>query len=414
MSVETRLITESEFPDWLRALSTGFLRPPVFTDEEITERRASMDLGRVRGAFDEGRCVATYRSFAQELAMAGGARLPASAVSNVTVSPTHRRRGLLSRMMEAELAEAKERGEVVSTLIAAEYPIYGRYGYGPATTITEWSVDVPRTGLDPRWSGPDDGGRVDLVDGTDVRKLGPELHRRLAAAQHGVVDRDERWWQVNTGAVRMPAFPWTEPFYAVYRSADGTVEGLLTYVADEKWGDGKQPLNTATVRDLIALTPGAERALWHFVCSVDWITTVRTGYRAPDDLLPHLLPDPRAARVVTHADFLWLRLLDVPAALESRTYATSGSLVLDVQDSASLAGGRFRLDASPSGAACVPTSQSPDLTLDVRVLATLCLGDESASRLAALGRVDEHRPGAVALADTLFRTARRPWCPDVF
>jgi predicted acetyltransferase len=346
--------------------------------------------------------------------MAGGARLPASAVSNVTVSPTHRRRGLLSRMMEAELAEAKERGEVVSTLIAAEYPIYGRYGYGPATTITEWSVDVPRTGLDPRWSGPDDGGRVDLVDGTDVRKLGPELHRRLAAAQHGVVDRDERWWQVNTGAVRMPAFPWTEPFYAVYRSADGTVEGLLTYVADEKWGDGKQPLNTATVRDLIALTPGAERALWHFVCSVDWITTVRTGYRAPDDLLPHLLPDPRAARVVTRADFLWLRLLDVPAALESRTYATSGSLVLDVQDSASLAGGRFRLDASPSGAACVPTSQSPDLTLDVRVLATLCLGDESASRLAALGRVDEHRPGAVALADTLFRTARRPWCPDVF
>ncbi|MGW7357645.1 GNAT family N-acetyltransferase [Streptomyces sp. NPDC054802] len=414
MSVETRLVTESEFPDWLRALSTGFLRPPVFTDEEITERRASMDLGRVRGAFDEGRCVATYRSFAQELTMAGGARPAASAVSNVTVSPTHRRRGLLSRMMEAELAEAKERGEVVSTLIAAEYPIYGRYGYGPATTTVEWSVDVPRTGLDPRWSGPDDGGRVDLVDGTDVRKLGPELHRRLAAAQHGVVDRDERWWQVNTGAVRMPAFAWTEPFYAVYRSTDGTVEGLLTYVADEKWGDGKQPLNTATVRDLIALTPGAERALWHFVCSVDWITTVRAGYRAPDDLLPHLLPDPRAARVVTHADFLWLRLLDVPAALESRTYATSGSLVLDVQDSASLAGGRFRLDASPSGAACVPTSQSPDLTLDVRVLATLCLGDESASRLAALGRVDEHRPGAVALADTLFRTARRPWCPDVF
>jgi predicted acetyltransferase len=414
MSVETRLVTESEFPDWLRALSTGFLRPPVFTDEEITERRASMDLGRVRGAFDEGRCVATYRSFAQELTMAGGARPAASAVSNVTVSPTHRRRGLLSRMMETELAEAKERGEVVSTLIAAEYPIYGRYGYGPATTTTEWSVDVPRTGLDPRWSGPDDGGRVDLVDGTDVRKLGPELHRRLAAVQHGVVDRDERWWQVNTGAVRLDAHPWTEPFYAAYRSADGTVEGLLTYVADEKWGDGKQPLNTATVRDLIALTPGAERALWHFVCSVDWITTVRTGYRAPDDLLPHLLPDPRAARVVTHADFLWLRLLDVPAALESRTYATSGSLVLDVQDSSSLAAGRFLLDASPSGAACAPTSQSPDLTLDVRVLATLCLGDEPASRLAALGRVDEHRPGALAQADTLFRTARRPWCPDVF
>ncbi|MEU0370416.1 GNAT family N-acetyltransferase [Streptomyces sp. NPDC006283] len=414
MTVETRLIAESEYPDWLRALATGFLRPPVVTDEEAAERRAATDLGRVRGAFDEGRCVATFRSFGQQLTTVGGARLAASAVSNVTVSPTHRRRGLLGSLMDAELSEAKERGETVSTLIAAEYPIYGRYGYGPATTTTQWSVDVPRAGLDPRRSGPDDGGRIDLVDGTDVRKLGPELHGRLAAAQHGLVDRDERWWQVATGLRRLASHPWTEPFHAVYRSADGSVDGLLTYAADDEWGDAKQPLNTATVRDLIARTPAAERALWRFVCSIDWIVTVRSGYRAPDDLLPHLLPDPRAARVVTHADFLWLRLLDVPAALEARTYPTSGTLVLEVADAAGLAGGRFRLDASPDGATCTPSSGSPDLTLEVGELATLYLGDESATRLSALGRLDEHRSGAAKTADGLFRPGRRPWCPDVF
>lgn len=414
MTVQTRLIDESELADWLRALATGFLRPPLITEEEIDERRQSMDLGRVRGAFDQGRCVATYRSFAQRLTTVGGAGLAASAVTNVTVSPTHRRRGLLSRLMEAELSEAKERGDSVSTLIAAEYPIYGRYGYGPATTTTEWSVDVPRAGLDPRWSGPDDGGRVDLVDGTDVRKLGPELHQRLASAQHGVVGRNERWWRVNTGHTRLVSHPWTEPFHAVYRSAAGAVEGLVTYSADDTWGDTKQPLNTATVRDLIALTPAAERALWRFVCSVDWITTVRSGNRAPDDLLPHLLPDPRAARVVTQADFLWLRILDVPKVLETRTYPTAGTLVLDVRDAAGLASGRFRLDVSPSGTTCTVSSRSPDLTLDVSELATLCLGDESAVRLAALGRLDEHRAGAAARADGLFRTARRPWCPDVF
>jgi predicted acetyltransferase len=316
--------------------------------------------------------------------------------------------------MNAELTESKERGESVSTLIAAEYPIYGRYGYGPATTTTEWSVDVPRAGLDPRWSGPGDGGRIDLVDGTDVRKLGPELHRRMAAARHGVVDRDERWWQRNTGHTRLPSRPWTEPFHAVYRAASGAVEGLVSYAADDRWGDAKQPLNTATVRDLITVTPAAERALWRFVCSVDWITTVRSGNRAPDDLLPHLLPDPRAARIVTQADFLWLRVLDVPAVLEARTYPTSGSLVLEVLDGAGLAGGRFRLDASPSGATCAPSSESPDLTLNVRELAPLCLGDESATRLVALGRLDEHRVGAAARADGLLRTGRRPWCPDVF
>lgn len=307
MSVETRIATESEYPDWLRALATGFLRPPAITDEEIALRRAHTDLSRVRGAFDDGRCVATYRTFGQQLTVPGGGPVAANAVSNVTVSPTHRRRGLLSRMMTADLAEAKERGDVVSTLIAAEYPIYGRYGFGPAAWLTEWSVDVPRTGIDPRWSGPSDGGRVDLVDGTDVRKLGPELHQRLAAVQPGFVSRDERWWQLHTGQALPPGDPWTEPFYAVYRAASGEIEGLLSYRADDRWGDAKQPLNTASVRELLALTPAAERALWHFVCSVDWITTVKSGSRAPDDLLPappgpEGSADPDARRLPVGAD----------------------------------------------------------------------------------------------------------------
>ncbi|OEJ26254.1 GNAT family N-acetyltransferase [Streptomyces agglomeratus] len=414
MSVDVRTVAESEFPDWLRALATGFLRPPVVPPHEAAERLPHMGLPRVRGAFDDGRCVATYRSFAQELTVPGGARVPASAVSNVTVSPTHRRRGLLGRMMGPDLAEAKERGDVLSTLIAAEYPIYGRYGFGPATSITEWEIDVPRAGLDARWAGPGDGGRIDLVDGADVRKLGPELHERFRARQHGAVDRSERWWQLNTGRVVTSVEPWTEPFYAVYRSARGEVEGLLVYRADEKWGDAKQPLNTATVRDLIAVSPAAERALWHFVCAVDWITTVRSGYRAGDDLLPLLLPDPRAARVVTQADFLWVRLLDVARALEARTYAVPGSLVLDVRDAAGLAGGRFRLDASAQGAVCAPSAEPPGLTLGVGELGSLYLGEESAVRLVALGRAEEGAAGAAAVADALFRTSRRPWCPDVF
>ncbi|MEV6649009.1 GNAT family N-acetyltransferase [Streptomyces sp. NPDC051219] len=417
MSLDVRTVTHAEFPDWLRALNTGFLRPPLVTDEEVEARRAHTDLSRTQGAFDAGRCVATFRSFTQQLTAVGGAALPASAVTNVTVSPTHRRRGLLSRMMAADLAAAKERGDIVSTLIAAEYPIYGRYGYGPAAWTTEWEVDVPRAGLDPRWSGPGDGGRVDLVDGAEVRKTGPALHERLRAFQHGVVDRDERAWNSSTGLDRMPGRPWTEPFYAVYRSADaagGTVEGLLAYKADDNWGDSKLPQNTATVLDMIAVTPAAERALWHFLCSVDWIARVRSGFRAPDDLLPLLLPDPRAARVVTHADLLWVRLLDVVRALEARTYPVPGTLVLEIEDPAGLAGGRFRLDASPTGTVCARTTESADLALGVAELGALYLGDESAVRLAALGRVTEESKGAAAVADALFRTPRRPWCPDIF
>ncbi len=414
-SPDLRTLTASDFPDWLRAVNTGFLRPPTVTQQEIDSRLPHVDFTRTRGVFDEGRCVATYRSFAQEITAVGGAPVPADAISNVTVSPTHRRRGLLSRMMAEDLAEAKERGDVVATLIAAEYPIYGRYGFGPAVWTTEWEIDVPRTGLDPHRPAPAaDGGRIDLVTGAEARKLGPAIHDRLRARQHGVTDRDARWWEMTTGVNRPRPEPWTEPFYAIHRDADGEPDGLIAYRADERWSDAKQPLNRATVVEHIAVTPAAERALWHFVCSIDWITTVRTGYRAPDDLLPLLLPDPRAARVVTHSDWLWVRVLDVVRALEARAYAVPGTLILDVHDAAGLAGGRYLLDASPSGATCAPTTRSADLALDVRELGTLYLGDESPARLAALGRVEELTPGAVATAEAMFRAARRAWCPDMF
>ncbi|MFJ9620902.1 GNAT family N-acetyltransferase [Streptomyces sp. NPDC101181] len=416
MSLDIRTVTASEFADWMRAVGTGFLTPNSPSDELVADRLVGTDLARVQGVFDEGRCVATFRSFDQRLTVVGGATVTTDAVSGVTVAATHRRRGLLSRMMATDLAAAKERGEPLASLIAAEYPIYGRYGFGPATWAAEWEVSVHRAGLDPRRSGqPEGGGRIETAEGADVRKLGPEVHERLAALRPGVVSRGERWWQQNTGSGPRPEHEkWTEPFYVVHRAAGGEIDGLLVYGVDDKWGLAKQPLNTASVRDLLALNPAAERALWHYLCSIDWITTVRSGYRAPDDLLPLLLPDPRAARMITNADWLWLRMLDVPRALEARTYAVGASLVLDVRDDAGLAGGRFLLDVSESGARCTPTTRSADLALGVGELATLYLGDESVRRLVDLGRADELRAGAATTADAVFRTGRRPWCPDVF
>ncbi|MEU0911458.1 GNAT family N-acetyltransferase [Streptomyces althioticus] len=412
--IDVRPIDASEFPDWQRAMNIGFLHQPALSEEVLDARRAQFTPGRSTAAFDAGRCVATFRSFAQELTAVGGAAVPADAVTNVTVSPTHRRRGLLTRMMAQDLAAAKERGDVVATLIAAEYPIYGRYGFGPATWATEWTIDVPRAGLDPRWAGPEDGGRIDLVDAEDIRKHGPELYERLRRSQPGAVSRDELWWKATTGAVRFHAM-FHEPYYVIYRSASGEVEGIAAYTSDDKWGDGKQPLNTVQVKWLTGVTPAAERALWRYLCSIDWVVAVKTGYRAPDDLLPHFLPDPRAAAVTTQADWLWVRILDVVRALEARTYEGAGSLVLEVADGGGLAGGRYRLEASADGSgACAPTTESPDLALDVADLATLWLGDESAVRLAALGRVREERAGAARQADALLRTSRRPWCPDIF
>ncbi|MFD8224685.1 GNAT family N-acetyltransferase [Streptomyces massasporeus] len=411
--IDIRPITDAEFADWLRAANTGFLRAAALTDEEVESRRERFVEGRYLGAFDRGRCVATFRSFDQQLTAVGGASVPADAISGVTVTATHRRRGLLSRMMARDLAAAKERGDVAATLIAAEYPIYGRYGFGPATWMAEWTVDVPRAGLDARWAGPADGGRIDLVEGEDVRKLGPELHERMRRGRPGAIDRHETWWKVHTGALLWDA-SWKPPFFAVYRSASGEVQGMAAYEVDDNWGDAKQPLNTATVQWLIGVTPAAERALWEYLCSVDWVVKVKSGPRAPDDLLPHFLPDPRAARITSLADWLWVRILDVERALEARTYEGTGALVLEVAGVDGLTGGRYRLEASPEGASCTPTTESAELELGLGELGALWLGDESAVRLAALGRVREERAGAARKADALLRTSRRPWCPDMF
>ncbi|MFE9434068.1 GNAT family N-acetyltransferase [Streptomyces sp. NPDC006640] len=410
-----RPLAPPDIPDWLRALNTGFLRPPAVSKEETEARGAGLVLPRTLGAYDGDRCVATFRSFPQELTVVGGATVPADAISSVTVSPTHRRRGLLTRMMEADLAAARERGDVVATLIAAEYPIYGRYGFGPVTTTAEWTIDVARSGLDPRWAGPDDGGRVDLVDADDVRRDGPGLHDRFRRDRPGAINRDDRWWQINTGVLRLGGDPWKEPFYAAYRSASGEIEGLVSYESDDHWDDSNQPQNTATVNWLLAVTPAAERALWRYLCSIDWIARVKTGRRAPDDLVPHFLPDPRAARITTQSDWLWVRILDVVRALEARTYGAAGTLVLEVTDESGPAGGRYRLHVAADGTAtCAPTTEDAQLAVPVADLATLWLGDDSTERLVALGRVRERQEGAASVADALLRTSRRPWCPDIF
>ncbi|MEV7505922.1 GNAT family N-acetyltransferase [Streptomyces sp. NPDC093018] len=409
---DVRTATEADFDDWQRALAVGFTQPPALAREQLDARRRRFTPGRYLGAVDGGRWVATFRSFEQELTTVGGAVVPADAISGVTVSPTHRRRGLLSRMMAKDLAAARERGDVVATLLAAEYPIYGRFGFGPATWMSRWTVDVPRAGLDPRWSGPDDGGRIELLDGAEVRKLGPELFDRFRRGQPGAVSRNELWWEQFTGTLRAHA-DYAEPVHALYRSASGEAQGLVTYRNDHTW-TGQQPDQTARVERLFGTTPAAERALWHYMCSIDWITKVDSGGRGPDDLLPYFLPDSRAARIVDQSDMLWVRILDVVRALEARAYDREGALVLEIVDEAGYAGGRYRLETSPQGASCTATTASADLTLGIGELASVWLGGESLLRLAALGRVRAAREGAARQADALFRSPGRPWCPDDF
>lgn len=408
-TIEVRGITRDEIPEWSRALDLGVLRPPG--SAAVRWRSGFVEPARTTGAFEGARCVGTVRSSGKVLTVPGGNTVPAAGVTNVAVVATHRRRGLLRRMMARELGGSVERGEPASILIAAEYGIYGRFGYGHATTAVTFEVDVPRA---QAGSGPPAGGdRIDLADGAEVRKLAPEMHDRFRAGRAGVLRRDETWWQRATKEKRSPFDSAPEPFHVLYRGASGRVDGLLTYRVDDHWV-AKRPQVTLTVLDLVSVTPEAEAGLWRYAMSVDWVVRVVAEQRPPDDVLPLLLGDPRAAVVTTSADFMWLRPLDVPRLLAARRYAVPGTLTVEVRDAAGYAGGRYLLDGGPGGASCERTTRSADLSLDVSGLGALYLGEETVTRLAWLGRVDEERAGAVARADAMLRQGRRPWCPDMF
>ncbi|MFJ1704485.1 GNAT family N-acetyltransferase [Kitasatospora sp. NPDC088346] len=415
--IEIRAVTEEELPNWDRAIARGFLRPHV--DPGLDWRRLLFEPGRCLGAFDTSdggdRCVATFRSFDSELTVPGGAALPVDAITAVTVTATHRRRGLLTAMMGRDLAAARERGSAAAILIAAEYNIYGRYGFGPATQNQGLRIDLARSrGLRTDLPLPD-GGRIDFVDMADLRKLGSDLHERWRRTQPGAISRPEPWWRLTTGDITLPGFDWKEPFAALHRDSDGQVTGLITYTVDDKW-DGNVPDCTLTVLDHLALDRPTANALWQLVFSVDWVRTVVVEGLGADDPLRLLLHDPRGAGPAGETgDFTWLRLLDVPAAFAVRTYAAAGRIVLDVTDPAGYAAGRWALETADDGTGrCAPTDDAPDLALTAARLAELYLGTGNATRLAAAGLLTEVRPGGAAAADLLLRTPQQAWNPDGF
>lgn len=401
--IVVRTITDDEVPVWCAALSTGFLNPAGDADAEA--RRRALCLDRTWGGFDGDRVVATLRTFGSEVTVPGGGALDASAVTAVTTTSTHRRRGLASRLIGGELAASAERGEQLSILIAAEWGIYGRFGYGAATEHQTWTVDTSAARVRHR-----PAGTVEYVDRDTARDLAPEVYERYRRKRPGEISRPDHFWDVDFGILRYPSWPERKPaLHVVARDPAGAAIGVARYRYEEKW-ELRRPQGQVTVQMFVTADTAAESLLWHHLLSLDLVASVRVEDRPADELLPWLLTDARHARPSDRTDFLWLRPLDVAGMLSARSYLVSGKVVLEVVDATGLAGGRFALDGGPNGASCVRATASADLTLDAGALGSAYLGGYGVRTLADAGLVDEHSTGAVATADAMFRSPVAPWC----
>ncbi len=407
MAITVRTIEESELAAWLAAFHVPFF-VDADPERQAAIRRSYYDLRRCLAAFDDGRICGTFRSLANELTLPGGTTSPASAITAVSVLPTHRRQGLLRRMMSADLDASVERGEPLAILIASEYPIYGRYGFGRAADHVRLAVDVRSA----RFRRPG-GGSVELVDRDAIRAVGPRLYERFRTARAGSILRPDYWWDQSLGIVQR-AWPLPKGLrYVLHRDEQGDPQGYLWYHVEEKWND-RQPDSTLVVDELLSCTDDAYARLWRFACEVDMVATVKAEDRSPDEALPWLLEDGRAVQQHHRSDFLWVRVLDPVAALQARRYLAPGRVVIQVRDEVGYAAGRFALEADEESVACHRTRRSPDLAADVQALGAAYLGGASLRTLAAAGLVTEERPGALDRADAMFHSPVAPWCSTWF
>jgi predicted acetyltransferase len=411
MPIEIKVVDESGYDDFSDHVDVAFLQPENRGRGQFRREvfGAEIAAGRLIAGYDGERLVGTFANYRNAVTVPGGASVPVSAVSAVGVSQTHRRRGILSGMMAAALRQTADAGEPLSILIPAEWPIYGRFGYGHASDEVRYRVENHRAALVRPLPGT-----VDFVSGAEWAEQTPAVYDRLRAATPGAIERRFSWYERDAGLLTPDGKPTDKAsLFALYRDEAGTVRGGLKYKPVEGKWPGFIPDATAEA-EIVAEDPIARVRLLQFMWEQDWISSFEVENFPVDDSWRHLMTNPRWARQTQRYDVLWARVLDVVGALEARTYEGEGRLVLAVTDPAGYAEGVYALEGGPTGARVKRTAETPDLTLPVQTLGSLYFGNHAASALARVGELTEETAGALATADRMFKTAIPPFCATWF
>ena len=395
MSVEIRPPAEDELRAAMLAAEIAF-GSGVVEDEDWERERKALPASRALAAYDGDKPVALAGAYKFDLSIPGG-ELPCAGVTWVGVMPTHRRRGILRDLMRRELEDVHGWGEPIAALWASEAPIYGRFGYGHAAPNGQAKSDRARFALRREATGT-----VRLVDSDEAFELFPPVYERVRATRAGMLSRDERWWKehrlADPESWRRGA---SRKFYAAVE-LDGVVEAYAYYRIKDEWEDGFSKSEVRVI-EALATSVEADCALWSFLHGIDLIIRVSVPEFDLGSSLPLLVRDPRALGLRV-GDGLWLRLVDVDAALRARSYRPGAPVGLEVHDElCPWNAGRYRV-----GDDAGRTEDTADLALDVTDLASAYLGGFDFHRLARAGLVEEHIEGSVEAATLLFRTDLPP------
>jgi predicted acetyltransferase len=373
---------------------------------EDTERFShTLEFARMHAARENGATIGGAGAFTYELTVPGGT-VRAAGVTVVGVFPTHRRRGILRAMMRAQLDDIRMRGEPVAYLWASEETIYGRFGYGMASLCGEVEIPKPASAF-TRPFEPRAGIR--LLDEKEAFEPFRQIYERVRVEYPGMFSRTEDWWRIRRLSDPESRRQGGGVLNRALLTLDGKPEGYALYRVNQQFEPGGTA-GAVLVIEAIGATPEATRELWRFLLDVDWVAKVKASLLPVDHPLFFLLARPRQMKFRV-GDALWVRLVDVQAALAARRLNAGDPVVFAVADPFC----QWNEGCHRVGAGAVEkTDAAPDLAVDVNALGSAYLGGFTFTQLARAGRIEELRPGALARADALFATDRAPWCPEIF
>ncbi|MEJ1196082.1 MULTISPECIES: GNAT family N-acetyltransferase [unclassified Streptomyces] len=409
LTTELRVLRRDEWDKWYGTLVRAFSGVPE-SAEELALFNALTEVDRSLGVWEGDDCVGTAGAFSFRMTVPGGAEVAAAGVTMVSVAATHRRRGVLTSMMRRQLDDVRSWGEPLAVLTASEPAIYGRFGYGAATFQINAEIDTNRV----RLSVPDgtDDVRLRYSAPADVLDACEAVYAGLVPTRPGMLARRPGWERLgllDPESEREGA----SPLQCVIARRDGEVTGYARFRVRPAWGS-EGPGGTVVVEDLAGLDPATDAALWRFLFGIDLTSVLTARGRPVDEAWQHQVSDIRRCRPVLR-DALYVRLVDVGAALTARTYQTPVDVVFEVEDAfCPWNAGRWRLTGDTKGASCERTSDAADLALTVRELGAAYLGGVSLASLGAAGRVREVRRGALAEASAGFGSDVAPWLPHGF
>ncbi|BAC73140.1 hypothetical protein AQJ43_24190 [Streptomyces avermitilis] len=409
MTTDVRVLRQDDWNLWYDTLIRAFGGVAEASEErELWQTLTECD--RSIGVWDGDACVGTAGAFSFRVTVPGGASVPAAGITMVSVAATHRRRGVLTAMMRRQLDDIRSWGEPLAVLTASEPAIYGRFGYGIGTHQLTADVDTSRVRLSVP-PGTDDV-RLRYAVPADVLDVCEAVYARLVPGRPGMPARRPGWDRLmvlDPESRRDGA----SPLQCVVAERDGETVGYTRFRVKPDW-EPSGPKGTVVLQDLEALDPAAHAALWRFLFDIDLTSHLNARNRPLDEAWLHLVSDIRRCNL-RKRDSLHVRLVDVGAALEARTYQAPVDVVFEVEDAfCPWNEGRWRLTGDGKGATCVRTRDSVDLALSVRDLGAAYLGGVSLVSLGAAGRVRELRPGALTEATSAFSSAIAPWLPHGF